>query len=154
MSDVKLRSIFSTILKKYGIDDLGLEMELASAATAHLTGVKSERDVRKEIETAFLTGQVDHRTLLDIASYTQEKLCINPTGSELEARWTRFYEHAFRRNGKGEKIEKFISWWMENNPDPKYWSPERMITYWPQAFRIIEKEEADDKWSGVFTEHL
>jgi hypothetical protein len=155
----ELRLSIGAVLRKHGIDDLALECELETVVRGFFTEIGKGRDaeaVKREIETAFLLGQEANRGKEFISSYVKDKLHINPTGPELEARWGRFYEYAYTREQHKEKIEIFIMWWLAHNPDPTYWSPERMTTMWPQAFKNKESETQPDIWEdkGQWVTHL
>lgn len=155
----ELRLSIGAVLQKHNINDLALEMELATTVQHFYDERKIGRDageVKLEIQQAFLSGQEAHREKEYIFSYIKDKLNINPTGPELETRWGRLYEYAYTQEKEHkEKIEVFIAWWLSHNPDPTYWSPERMITMWPQAFKGKKKlVEEKDKWEGNWVKHL
>ena len=82
-------------------------------------------------------------TLRSMKDMMKKKLHINPSGS----RWDDFIEFSYIRQTKhNEPLETFIKWALKNRFDPIYWTPEKMSTYYPQAFvteeeKIIEQEE-------------
>jgi hypothetical protein len=50
-------------------------------------------------------------------------------------KWREFIQFVYVRQEKfGEKIDRFIDWSLSNGFDPKYWTPEKMRTLYPQAF--------------------
>lgn len=58
-------------------------------------------------------------------------------------RWESFIEFVYTREMKGESVEVFLKWLTSREDfDPTYWSPERMMTYYPQAF--AKEEESKD----------
>ena len=66
-----------------------------------------------------------------------KRLNVNPAGN----RWNEFIEYAMNRHvGDKQHISKFLDWAIENGFDPIYWTPQKMITLWPQAF--TEKPKA------------
>jgi hypothetical protein len=73
----------------------------------------------------------------EIKDKIRMRLRINPDGR----RWDEFIEHALnRQKNHNEPVDKFIDWLIvSENFKPQYWTPERMITFYPQAFNEIEK---------------
>jgi len=61
----------------------------------------------------------------------EKTLNIIPDGN----RWKRFIEFAYKRETiKKEKLEVFLKWALNNNYNAIYWTPEKMISLYPQAF--------------------
>ena len=73
-----------------------------------------------------------------IKSELESGLNINTNG----IKWEKFIEFAHTRQTKyKENVSTFILWAMNNGFNPVYWTPDKMITLYPQAFAHPEKEE-------------
>ena len=83
-------------------------------------------------------------SVTEMEDLIQAKLHINPTGSK----WEAFIGFAYsRERDHGEKLETFIDWALANNFSAIYWTPEKMMTIYPQAFVPTKKKavtEDDD----------
>lgn len=123
------RKLINSILSKYDIDNLQLEIDMAELFR-RLTATTTSRETAQRIADAIGTGAKNAETREQIESAIKVRLHINPTGD----RWERFIEHAYLRAKEGEMIETFVSWWLLHGGEPQYWSPARMIELWPQAF--------------------
>lgn len=147
MDATQLRIDLSTILNKYGIDNLALEMELVEAARSTEAGVrhKDANDVRTEVAKALASSTNNLELRAIIRATIISSLSLNPGGKDGE----EFMEYAYLRGKQGEDINTFIKWWLQNFPDPKFWSFGRMKTMWPQAFKKIQRDitpKVSDKW--------
>lgn len=68
-----------------------------------------------------------------IESRVKVRLNLNPSARDGRS----FVEHAARaKKSDNQDIDKFLDWWLSNNPDPKYWSFSRMIERWNMAFAV------------------
>lgn len=69
---------------------------------------------------------------LNIQSQIKMRLHMNPEGKK----WNEFIDYvADRTINHKESVEKFIEWLITtDNYKPEYWSPQRMMIMWPQAF--------------------
>lgn len=91
----------------------------------------------------------DALTRKEINELFERELFINIGGQK----WDSLAALALSR-GKAA-TSQFIAYWRENGGEPRYWSPERMITMWPQAFKGKKKlVEEKDKWEGNWVKHL
>jgi hypothetical protein len=68
-----------------------------------------------------------------IAERIKSKLGLNPSGKDAES----FIDYAANEHKKGNSFDAFLSWWIENNPKPEYWSFRRMEQMYPRAFQAI-----------------
>ena len=68
-----------------------------------------------------------------IAERIKSKLGLNPSGKDAES----FIDYAANEHKKGNSFDVFLSWWIENNPKPEYWSFRRMEQMYPRAFQAI-----------------
>lgn len=94
--------------------------------------VKPERPVSDK--SARISAMVD---------LLRKRLHINAVGG----RWVNFLEFAYVRSiVGGEELDVFITWALANGFDPKFWTADKMITLYPQAFVTDEQkmEEDDD----------
>jgi hypothetical protein len=67
----------------------------------------------------------------EIESYIAVSMHVNPSGP----RWEALVNYAADRWLKDhESIKVFVAWWLDNNPNPAFWSPDKMKSLWPQAF--------------------
>lgn len=104
---------------------------------------------RKSLANAIATGATEYAIKEKIHHEIVERLRMNIVGKDAE----QFLDFVFIRSKHGEDITKFTIWWIQNNPDPKYWSFGRMMQMWPQAFREEDKENQIDflsKWDKNF----
>ena len=70
-----------------------------------------------------------------------EKLHINVTSK----RWKEFIDYAYTRQEKHkEPVSKFIDWMLKNNPNPAYYSPDRFLMFYPQAFTNDQNKPRED----------
>jgi hypothetical protein len=67
----------------------------------------------------------------------KRKLGMNPSGKDAES----FINYAASEHKKGHDFARFLSWWIENNPDPTFWSFRRMEQMHPRAFIESAKTE-------------
>jgi hypothetical protein len=133
-----LRIGFSAVLKKYGIDNLALEMELTEVVLTFLKGqnpARTAESTRNEIAKAIQDGKSDADIRMLIHATIINDLSVNPSDKDGE----EFIEFAYLRAKIGEDISTFVKWWLANNPDPKFWSFARMKMMWPQAFKRQER---------------
>jgi hypothetical protein len=71
----------------------------------------------------------------------ETRLHINVTSK----RWTEFIDYAYTRQEKHkEPIDKFIDWMLKNNPNPSYWTPDRFLMFYPQAFANDQNKPRED----------
>lgn len=71
----------------------------------------------------------------------ESKLHINVTNK----RWKEFIDHAYNRQERhNEPVERFIDWMLKNNPNPSYWTPERFLMFYPQAFVNDQNKPRED----------
>jgi hypothetical protein len=63
-----------------------------------------------------------------------------------DKRWERFIEFVWGMEQKGQKVEQFIKWALDEGFDPIYWPPEKMKTLWPRAFMKKEAVKIDDNF--------
>lgn len=148
----EIYSAISLTLRKHGIDDLALEMEINNAVRGVLDGKRPPRTpekTREDIRAALIKSGSAGDIKQLILSTTIAELHMNPSDkSGLD-----FLEHAYLRHLHGENIETFTKWWIKNAGEPKYWSFRNMIVKWPMAFaRHITAKDADlGKWEqGTF----
>lgn len=147
MDATQLRLSFSTILNKYGIDNLALEMELVEVARAIEVGVrhKDRAEVMAGVAKAMVSSVDNLELRMVIRATIISSLSLNPGGKDGE----EFMEYAYLRGKDGENIDTFVKWWLQNFPDPKFWSFARMKTMWPQAFKKVRRDvtpKEPDKW--------
>ena len=115
------------------------ELGRFTSARGTPTAVKQEGDmVDAYISAMESPGMKKARELKRIQDMTEEKLAINADGNK---RWQKFIEYAHSREKLGEDISVFLDWAIEEGFTPKYWSPEKMITMWPQAFVLKERKQ-------------
>ena len=82
---------------------------------------------------ASLTSPANTRitALKVIKDKMESKLRINMDTNK----WITFIEFVYTRETKhGEPVENFIKWLKEKGGEMIYWTPERMKSFWPQAF--------------------
>lgn len=80
--------------------------------------------------------------MLEIKDLIYKKMHINASGT----RWESFIDFAYQREEKHkESFVVFIKWALNNGFDPVYWTPEKMRTLYPQAFK--EKEDIEEQWT-------
>lgn len=104
-----------------------------------ITHAKPQGDwVDAQLKFAQSPGMKKIEGMREIKEKIEQKWNINvpPTG-----RWEKFLKFAYERQLKhNESIDTFMSWAMSQPGfDPVYWSPERMISLYPQAFLEFEK---------------
>jgi hypothetical protein len=149
MSDCQ--KVIQDILKKHGIDNLQLEMDITRAIREMMPPMpRTAETTREEIVSAMKVAQTSYSTKEEITSAIRTRLSINPSSRDGEG----FIDMAYLRAKHGESINTFIQWWLETFPDPKFWSFRRMREMWPQAF--VKKESSryvtgNDKWDKEFT---
>lgn len=109
-----------------------------------MTDIRRRKETEKKdlvdsiVDTKNSYGMKKAEKISEITLKIEKKLKINPVGRY----WESFIEFVYVREKKGEKIEKFLKWLTEQEDfEVKYWSPQRMITYYPQAFINKDSEE-------------
>lgn len=79
--------------------------------------------IKKTVIRDFIEGQISVR------------MRVHPSGKK----WTEFIEYALERHIKDKQyIDTFIDWWLVENPNPVYWSADKMKMLWPQAFITLD----------------
>lgn len=66
----------------------------------------------------------------------KSKLGMNPSGKDAE----NFIDYAAGEHKKGKSFDVFLEWYVENNPNPVYWSFRRMEQVYPMAFTPQSKQ--------------
>jgi len=151
MEPSQYRRELCQILKKYGIDNLALEMEIAELIKPDHEKRTSE-STKKEVAEAITQGKsnLDIREL--ILTTIKNDLSLNPSGKD----GVDFIEYAYLRAKQGEDIGVFTKCWIVHFPDPQFWSFKRMREMWPRAFvntKQVNKSagEQEDKWNAEFS---
>jgi hypothetical protein len=151
MDKSMLHSTLSTTLKKYGIDNLALEMELVEAVFGVEKGTpRTAEQIKREIAEALRKSGAEGDIRQLIQSTIRSSLYLNPDGKD----GMNFIEFAYLRSKHGEDINTFVNWWLANAGEPKYWSFARMKTMWPQAFakkKTPRYATANSKWEQIFS---
>jgi hypothetical protein len=145
-----IRLGLSKVLKQYGIDNLELEINLTKVVREmYGEPAPTVAEAKKTIADAIRSGALESDIKQKIHDTVVGRLSMNIRGIDAND----FLEFAFSRHAHGEDIETFVSWWLENNPDPTFWSFNRMIIRWPQAFlRHVTATPQEDKWAGDFVQ--
>lgn len=89
------------------------------------------------LEAAQMPGAKKMLVKQYIAERIKSKLGMNPSGKDAEA----FIDYAANEHKKGNSFDKFLEWWIANNPKPEYWSFKRMEQMLPRAFLANAKSE-------------
>ena len=123
--------------------------------------VKEEKPTKKEEvrpKKDFLDLIVDQREWVGfkqgeaknvVRSKIATRLRVNPDGK----RWETFIEYATNRELKhNEPVDKFIDWAITEGFNPIYWTPEKMMTMYPQAFTVPEKAKEKDTFISKLPE--
>jgi hypothetical protein len=115
------------------------ESRLSLNGTTENTTENTTQEIKPEIKKDMVDGLLEigqmpgAKTKL-VKEYIFEeikrKLGMNPSGKDAES----FINYAAQEHKKGHDFERFLSWWIENNPDPIYWSFRRMEQMHPRAF--------------------
>lgn len=126
------------VLSHYGIDNLQLSIDLCESVKKFLasggeTPAKTRENILKGLSDT-LEKSVAMQTRIDeMGAEIEKRVRINPTGRE----WEDFLRWAYRQEKeKGEKIERFIDWWVSDEwrmAHPPS-SPHSWYVKWPQAF--------------------
>jgi len=75
-----------------------------------------------------------------------KKLGINPIGPK----WEEFVNFAYDRQiNHGEPASKFLYWAKNNGFNPVYWTPQKMMILYPQAF-VTKKQEQEPEFDETF----
>jgi hypothetical protein len=150
MNTTKLRLEFLRILGNYGVtEDFRLVAELIQAVV-DVEAANPRASTTFALEKA-LSGMAerDMDKRERIVKEINILLAVNPLSS---IHGETFVDHAYLRDEKGEDVKTFAKWWIINNPDRKYWSFEKMLMMWPQAFQKKEAPEPqEDKWIPFIT---
>lgn len=95
-----------------------------------------DQDIQPEGHTSKKSGKI-----LAMKELLRKRLHINPAGPK----WSNFLEFAYVRSVVGnEELDVFIKWALANGFDAKYWSADKMITLYPQAFVTAEEKAGED----------
>ena len=108
-----------------------LEEERAKEIQAKTSRTTKKDLVDGALEFAMSPG-IKKSILKDkIESYIAVHMHVNPSGP----RWEALVNYAADRWLKDhESIKVFVAWWLDANPNPAFWSPDKMKSLWPQAF--------------------
>lgn len=88
-------------------------------------------NVQKNIDVMGNLPVESDEEVLEIKNAIRRKLKVNPAGK----RWETFIDFVrVRKEKAGEDLGTFIEWALSNGFDARYWTPEKMITLYPQAF--------------------
>lgn len=80
--------------------------------------------------------------ILAMKELIRNKVHINPAGRK----WDSFLEFAYVREViAGEELGKFLKWALANGFDARYWTPDKMITFYPQAFVTAEEKARENE---------
>ena len=83
----------------------------------------------------------------EITLKIEKKLHINISNDK---RWDDFVEFAYINENKGQPIGVFLDWLTgQADFELKYWSPQRMMTFYPQAFIETEKAKPIEAWADT-----
>jgi len=83
-------------------------------------------------------GMKKAEKISEITLKIEKALKINVSGKY----WEDFVEFAYVREKKGEPVGKFLGWLTSQaDYEIKFWSPQRMMTFYPQAF--IDEDDGD-----------
>jgi len=96
---------------------------------------------------AGLEGEAKIKKMDEIRAKIHLNLHVNPDNKK----WQDFIEYAYKRQEKfNEPFDKFIAWAIEAGFSPIYWTPEKMITMYPQAY--VEDKKAREDFVGKLPE--
>lgn len=149
MNPQTLVSSFRVILARYGIDNLALEMELAQAVKDMETKLLPERtpeQTKTEIAESVRSGAINYALKELIVDRIKSRLKMNPGGMY----GGQFVEYAYSRAKHGETIDQFLTWWLKEFPDHRFWSWNKMEEQWPMAFDQATHEQSQpekDIWA-------
>lgn len=60
-------------------------------------------------------------------------------------KWDKFIDFVYERETTyKEPVEKFISWLMANNPNSSFWTPDKLMMQYPQAFAEDKNKPKED----------
>jgi hypothetical protein len=86
----------------------------------------------------------------EIIEKIEKKLHINVSNKG----WKEFIEYVYTRQERhNEPIDKFINWMLENESNPKYWTPQRFQMFYPQAF-VGEQDKIREDFVEKPPEHV
>lgn len=82
-----------------------------------------------------------------IITTIEKKLHMNISADK---RWDSFVEFAYINEKKGKPVHVFLEWLTSQNDfEVKYWPPQRMMTFYPQAFVETEKVKPIENWADA-----
>lgn len=86
----------------------------------------------------------------EIRDKMERKLHINMLGKK----WEGFIKYVYGRQERhNEPVDKFIEYAIKKGFDPMYWTPEKCLTMYPQAF-IKEEDKIREDFAPKPTEHV
>jgi len=125
------REEFEKAIKKGAIKKIGKGLDLVDGV----------------IDATKSYGMKKANKIEEISLQIEKKLHINISGDK---RWDGFVEFAYINESKGQPVATFLNWLTSQDDfELKYWPPQRMITFYPQAFIEEEKAKPIENWGDA-----
>lgn len=147
VSGNKSKETASKSKPKKSIEELREEMEVAKEDAKK---VKAEREEKNKDRDWLVDAVGSERAKQANAVVEQKKeisenitkiLNVNPVGS----RWQKFIDFAYnQKKNENRDVNVFLHWAIRHDFDVRYWTPEKMITMYPQAYTKDENFKLED----------
>lgn len=148
----QLRMLMDGVLTHYGIDNLQLSIDLCESVKKFLASdnpVKAREDILKGVQKTLEQGASMQIRIDEIEAEIRNRVRLNPTGRE----WEDFLRWVYQQEQKkGEKIERFIDWWVSDEwrmAHPPS-GPQSWYVKWPQAFPIESQKKSEKEGSSGY----